>query len=158
MESLCISIVAVEMPKQKNFSLRPPVLAAFNAMCEAYGERRHSVVATAAILMLMEAEPDERERRIVDVSGAYALDARLKRLVDEAKAKGIREAPVRGAESIPSPEWPVGAPGVPEQSQTEELRRGDARKARPQPRSLPAHDRSGNRKVRPRRSPDSPAD
>lgn len=155
MESLCISIVAVESPKQKNFSLRPPVLTAFNAMCEAFGERRHSVVATAAILMFMEADPEERERRIVEVSGAYALDSRLKRMVDEARTSGIG-GPIKGAESIPSQEWPEGAPGVPERPKIEEQPSLSGRKAPTQTRSLPDRGRSGNRRSRPRRSPDDP--
>lgn len=150
MESLCISIVAVESPKQKNFSLRPPVLTAFNAMCEAFGERRHSVVATAAILMFMEADPEERERRIVEVSGAYALDSRLKRMVDEARTSGIGGG-IKGAESIPSQEWPEGAPGVHGQPRVEAPMNNGEGQVRPEPKPLSGRGRSGNRKDRPRR-------
>lgn len=88
MEPLCISIVGVERPQQKNFSLKPPVRDAFNDLCEAFGERKHSVVATAAILMFLEAAPEERQRRIIEVAGASAVETELAKLVAGSLRKG----------------------------------------------------------------------
>jgi hypothetical protein len=88
-----------------NFSLLPEVAAEFRQIGNVHGERNKLrwAVASAAVLRLLEMPEEELHELIREVAGARHYPDKIKKMVEEAKARANPKFAGRGFKTAARP-------------------------------------------------------